>query len=200
MKKYILILFSALLMSATFVACDVETDEEPGATNVVKMAGQWTVTFEQSVDEYEYLFGYSDTDPDLSSMTVDQLEALEWEDLFENGKLSVFTYNTAANTADEMWFSDYAASADDYTFRQYKLKVDVDYEAGTFSCETTPNTSYEGCDITILGGKIMEGAATTPRGAAADSIVAYVKFSDYSYGFTYMKMAGYRYTGFDADK
>jgi hypothetical protein len=198
MKKYILILFSVLLMSSAFVACDVETDEVAESTNVVKMAGHWTVTFEQSVDEYYYLFG-GEEDPVLDSKTANELDALEWADIYGSGKVSVFTYNTAANTADEMWFSDYAASSSDASFWDYKLKVDVNYETGTFSCETTPNTSYEGCDITIVGGKILEGAATTPRGAAADSIVAYVKFSDDSNGFTFMKMAGYRYTGFDAD-
>ncbi len=200
MKKYILILISVMAVSFSFVSCEVETDEEPGGTSVEEMAGQWTVTFEQSVDEYDYIFGNTTDDPALTSKTAEELDALEWDDIYGTGKVSVFTYNTAANTDDVMWFSDYAASSSDATFWQYKLKVDVDYDAKTFSCASTANTSYEGCDVTVLGGKVLEGAATTPRGAVADSIIAYVMFSDDSYGFTYMKMSGYRYTGFDEDK
>ncbi len=201
MKNYILILLSVFVSSFVFVSCDdIETDEEPGGTSVEKMAGHWTVTFEQSLDEYSYLFGYSTENPNLTSKSVDDLNALEWDDVYGNGKVSVYTYNTAANTNDVMWFSDYPASSDDASFWDYKLKVDVDYDAKSFSCSTTANTSYEPCDITVIGGKVLEGAATTPRGAAADSIVAYVMFSDDNYGFTYMKMSGYRYTGFDEDK
>jgi hypothetical protein len=47
---------------------------------------------------------------------------------------------------------------------------------------------------------VLEKAATTPRGVAADSIVAYIKYSDDGNGFTYMKMSGYRYTGYEADR
>lgn len=197
MKKYMLLLLMA--MASGFVACDVETDEEPGGTNVEAMSGQWTVTFEQSIDEYNHIFGEAEN-PNLDTKTAEELDAISWADVYGSGKVSVFTYNTADNTGDEMWFSDYAASSGDASFWEYKVKVGVDYNAKTFTVGTTPNTSYEGCDVTVLGGKVLEYAATTPRGAAADSIVAYVKFSDDSYGFTYMKMSGHRYTGFDADK
>jgi hypothetical protein len=199
MKKYILILLSVFLVSATFVACDVETDIEPRGTNVQDVAGKWTVTFEQSIDEYNYIFGDAEN-PNLEAKTVEELEAIEWADLYGSGKVSAFTYNTAYNSSSSMWFSDYAASADDASFWQFKIKVDVDYAAKTFSAATTPNTSYEDCDVTIIGGEVMLDAATTPRGVVADSIVAFVKFSDDSNGYTYMKMSGYRYTGFDDDK
>lgn len=197
MKKYILMMLLAGLFG--LVSCEVETDEQPGGTNVEKMAGHWTVTFEQSVDEYHYIF-YGAANPDLDSKTAAELDALDWADLYQVGKVSVYTYNTADNSATEMWFSDYPAKVGDYSFWKFKLKVDLDYKNKTFSVATTENTSYSPCDITVIGGKVLEGAATTPRGAVADSIVAYVKFSDDSYGFTYMKMSGYRYTGFDEDK
>lgn len=197
MKKYILLFFA---IAVGFVACDVETDEEPGGTDVEEMTGEWTVTFEQSIDEYYYLFGYSTVDPDLDSKTAEELDTLSWSDLYGSGKVSVYTYNTASNSADSMWFADYAASSSDYTFWQYKIKVGANCNALTFDCETKANTSYDGCEVTVLGGRLFEDAATTPRGAVADSIVAYVKFSDDSNGFTYMKMSGYRYTGFDEDK
>lgn len=60
------------------------------------------------------------------------------------------------------------------------------------------NTSYE-CTVTIDGGKVLEGAATTPSGAKADSIVFYVSFSDDEDPGTKYKVSGYRYTGFSAD-
>lgn len=197
MKKYILLLLA--IVTVGMVACDVETYTDPEGTDVELMTGEWTVTFEQSLDEYYSIF-YGYTDPELTSLTSEELDSLSWADVYGAGKVSAFTYNTSSNTTDSLWFADYAADADDATFWQYKIKLPIDADEYTFSCETTENTSYDGCDITVLGGKIMEDAATTPRGYAADSIVAYVYFSDDYYGFTYMKMSGYRYTGFDEDK
>ena len=43
MKKYISFAFMALALSFGFVSCDTETNEEPGGTNVQKMAGRWDV-------------------------------------------------------------------------------------------------------------------------------------------------------------
>lgn len=197
MKKYISMMLLAL--SFGFVSCDVETDEDPGGTNVEDMSGHWTVTFEQSYDEYVYLFKKG-TNPNLDSKSAAELDALEWADVYGTGKVSVYTYNTADNVNNAMWISDYAAKAADASFWQFKVKAAVDYSAKTFSLAETANTSYDGCNVTIVGGKVLKGAAVTPRGAKADSIVAYVKFSDDKYGFTYMKMSGYRFTGFDADK
>ncbi len=196
MKKYILLLIAVIAIG--FVACEVETDEVAGGTEVELMTGEWTVTFEQSMDEYYQIFGGAE-DPELLSMTSDELDSLSWSDLYGNGEVSVFTSNTASSSVDSMWFGDYAADPDDYTFWQYKLKVAIDNDANTFSSDYADNIAYDGCTIKVLGGKIFEDAATTPRGYAADSICAYVYFSDDYYGFTYMKMSGYRYTGFDED-
>ena len=71
------------------------------------------------------------------------------------------------------------------------------------------------CNITITDGKILNGAATTPSGMPADSIVFYVEFDDdYSpvdetmtdyeytptlYGFKNYRVSGYRYTGLAND-
>ncbi len=197
MKKYILLLLA--IATIGMVACDVETYTDPEGTEVELMTGEWTVTFEQSLDEYYALF-YGEADPELTSMTAEELDSVTWADVYGTGKVSVYTYNTSSNTTDSLWFADYAADADDATFWQYKIKLPIDADEYTFSCEETANTSYDGCNITVLGGKVMEDAATTPRGSVADSIVAYVYFSDDYYGFTYMKMSGYRYTGFDEDK
>lgn len=187
-----------LALSFGFVSCDVETNEDAGGTNVEKMAGHWTVTFEQSVDEYNAIAN-GGTNPGLSSMTADQLEKLKWADAYGMGKVGVYSYNTASNAADSIWFSDYATKASDASTWSYKLKVGINYGTKTFGCAETSNTNHSGCSITIIGGKILKDAARTPRGAVADSIIAFVKFSNNSDGFTFMKMSGYRYTGFSAD-
>lgn len=189
MKKYILMLAVAL-SSTIFVGCDPETDEEAGGTAVEKMAGTWTVTFEQSVDEYNYITG-AGADPNLTQMTPEELDKQEWADIYGKGKLTVMSSNTAANVSTEMWLID-------NSFQGTKIKCDVDYAARTFKADA--QTVYDGCEMQVIGGKVLEGAATTPRGVPADSIVAYVKYSDEQNGFTYMKMSGYRYTGYTQDQ
>jgi hypothetical protein len=198
MKKNYILLFIAVI-AIVFGSCEAETDTDAGGTSTEDMAGQWYVTFEQSLDEYNSLFLGSD-DPELTTLTADELDELSWSDLYGTGSVSVYTFNTADESTDSLWFADYSADSDDAAFWQYKVKVGMDLYDGTFSCDETANTSYDGCNITVLGGKILEDAATTPRGYAADSIIAYVYFSDDYYGFTYMKMSGYRYTGFEDDK
>ena len=43
MKKYISMMAMALTLAWGFTACDVETDEEPGGTNIQDMCGYWDV-------------------------------------------------------------------------------------------------------------------------------------------------------------
>ena len=50
MKKYLILFLTVLAFS--FTSCDEDT--EPGGTAVEKMAGDWWVTYQQSVDEYNY--------------------------------------------------------------------------------------------------------------------------------------------------
>lgn len=174
MKKYLSFLMLAALFS--FTACDVETDEEPGGTSVEKMAGFWMVTVD----------------------AVDEAGAVLGEDFFGMGRIQVNTYNTAANSATEMWIDDQG------NFWNFKLKVNVDYPNRTFTTNgAKDNTSYEDCQVTIDGGKILEGAGLTPSGMPADSIVFYISFSDdtypQEYGFAKYKVSGFRYTGFEAD-
>lgn len=195
-NRYIAIM--SALLAVSFTACEVETDEEPGGTVMQEMAGKWTVTFEQSVKEYNVIIGESTEKPNLASMTSEQLAAEEWEDFFGVGKVSVVTANTADEKSDVMWFSDEGA------FWEYKVLCDVDKNTLSFSC--TEQLAYEGedgdpdCYVNCYHGKILKGAATTPRGVPADSIVAYFSFSDDSNGFTLMKMSGYRYTGYPEDR
>lgn len=102
------------------------------------------------------------------------------------GHFRMYTYNTAANVPTEMWLEDGG------NFRNYKVRVNVDYNARTF----TTNDFVEG--VRITEGKIMEGAATTPSGMPADSIVYMIQFDDDPNGLTY-KVSGFRRTGFPND-
>lgn len=184
MKKYVILLLATI--SFSFIGCDSDTD--PSGTAVEKMTGDWWVTNMGSVAEYEYLFDGVGSMPDENN-----IENWEWDYIYEDSHSLMYTYNTAANVATEMFVADH----DNYW--NYKVKATVDYAARTFACPTTPNLAYDNCDVTIIKGKILEGMATTPSGMPADSIVFYIKFSDDRYGFTYTKVAGFRRTGFPAD-
>ena len=105
MKKYLVLLFTALAVS--FTSCDNET--EPGGTAVEKMAGDWWVT--ATVMQNGNEVGDSGV-----------------------GHFQMYTYNTAANVPTEMWLEDGG------NFRNYKVRVNVDYNARTF----TTNDFVEG--------------------------------------------------------
>ena len=99
------------------------------------------------------------------------------------------TYNTADNSMNQMWLDDNGE------FWAFKMKVDVDYQARTFSC---PEKDYD-ADGTgtavVTGGKILEGAAKNLHGMPNDSIVFNIKFSDDDDNNTF-RLSGQRYTGF----
>lgn len=186
MKKYILL----IIVAFSFVLFSCEDDKtEPGGTAVEKMAGDWWVTYQSSVEEYNYLFGGEGSMP-----SVDNIENWTWDYVYSDAHSLLFTYNTAANTADSMFISD------DGAYWDFKAKVGVNYPKRIFAnSASVPNLSYDS-SVEIIGGKILEGAATSPSGMPVDSIVFYIKFSDDSYGFTYTKVSGFRRTGFPADE
>ncbi|MCG2462636.1 hypothetical protein K8352_17880 [Flavobacteriaceae bacterium F89] len=72
--KIVLTLFVAVF----FVACDEGGDPDPGATEVVEMAGDWYVQF-----------------------------LVDGEDIYGLGYQLISTYNTAANDGTEMWIDDH---------------------------------------------------------------------------------------------
>jgi hypothetical protein len=184
MKKYIFLFIAVFALSLS--ACQEEL--ESGGTEIKEMTGDWWVTNQQSLDEYFYIFGDEGSMPNEAN-----IENWDWDYIYDDSHAQVLTYNTAANLPTEMFVEDGG------TFWDYKVKAKVDYNAKTFEVPTTANLAYDGCDVTIIKGKILKGAATSPSGAPADSIVFYVKFSDDSYGFTYTKVSGFRRTGFPED-
>ncbi|MDR1224944.1 MAG: hypothetical protein LBL07_19005 [Tannerella sp.] len=160
-------------LTALFAVCSLfitgcEDETDPGGTAVKKMAGDWWVTVD--VIDGETNLG----------------------DDYGLGHILMYTYNTAANKMTEMWLEDGGH------FWDYKLKVDVQYENRTFSTSgMVDNQAYES-QVSITDGKIMEGAATTPSGMPADSIIYYVQFDDDNEGIRY-RISGFRRTGFPAD-
>ncbi len=182
MKKYIALFsfFAALAVAS----CSPYTDEEAGGVATQDLCGTWVISIEGSYDEY---LG----DIDLGSFDKAGLDAYDaWEDLYGVGKSYLRMYNTAADDADSIWFDD------DYFWGE-KFKVSCDSKKLTFQADAAPSYSGSGCEATIRYGQVLKGAATTPRGQQADSIIAYVFYNDGD-GIT-LKFSGFRYTGFAQD-
>lgn len=167
MKKYISLAFMAVALSFGFVSCSVETNEEPGGTNVEKMAGRWNV----QVD------------------AVDESGNVVYEDPYGIGKITIMTFNTAANNINEMWLDDNGK------FWSFKMKVDVNYRERTFSCAEQDYDADGSGTAVVTDGKILENAAKSLHGMPNDSIVFNIKFSDDDNGLIY-RLSGQRYTGF----
>ena len=104
MKKYISLAFMAVALSFGFTSCCVETNEEPGGTNVEKMAGRWNVVVD----------------------AVDESGNVLYEDPYGLGTFTIMTYNTADNGVNKMWLDD------NKKFWAFKMKVDVNYIARTY--------------------------------------------------------------------
>lgn len=182
MKKYILL--GAFIASLFIGSCSPYTDEEPGGVAVQDLCGTWVVTVTAVYDEYKGVV-------DLGVMDKAQLDAVtDWMDLHGAGTIALRTYNTANNDKDSLWF-------DDAYFWGEKFKIGCDYGKLTFSADSVEAISGDGCAAVIRYGQVIKGAATTPRGQKADSIIAYVFYND-GYDLTY-KFSGFRYTGYSAD-
>ncbi|MBQ7530632.1 MAG: hypothetical protein IJT12_02880 [Paludibacteraceae bacterium] len=177
----------AILALATLTLASCEKDPI-GGTATEKMAGQWYVQV-QGVD---------------AAGTV----LYEDEDLYGIGNFWLLTYNTAANTADSMWISDV-----DGAFWEFQVKVACNQSAGTFSAAAGEDI-LNGATAVITNGKILYGAAKTPSGMPADSIVFEVLFDDDPYAapneealganfkfalYDHLRVSGYRYTGLAND-
>ncbi len=161
------------LAGLLFTSCE---KDEIGGTATESMAGEWYVTAD----------------------AVDDAGNVVYEDLFGLGNFMLNTYNTASNANDKLYVDDRG------NFWEFRLRVNCDLSSLTFQSNGgVANEAYDGCDVTISGGKILPKAATNPHGTAADSIVFYVSFSDDEYpdlyGYAKYKISGYRYTGLTSD-
>ncbi|MEA4937035.1 MAG: lipid-binding protein [Paludibacter sp.] len=157
-----------------FTSCE---KDEIGGTTLKKMAGEWYVTAVAVNDDDSVI--YSD------------------DDLFGLGTFEILTYNSSSNS-DTMFVDDKGVLWD------FKVKAKVDLAKSIFlTPDTAANYNYNS-GVLITNGKIIYGAAKTPSGMPADSIVFNVWFDDddypETYGYTRYRVAGYRRTGFAADE
>lgn len=191
MKKYILL--GAFIASLFIGACSPYTDEKPGGVAIQDLCGTWVMTPVASYGEFMWK-NYGDSDyvnMDLGPMSKSQLDAVnDWLDIHGMGTTVFRTYNTSNNDIDSLWF-------DDDNFWGEKFKIGCDYGKLSFGGDTVASNSGSGCEATIRFGQVLKGAATTPRGQKADSIIVYVYYND-GYDVTY-KFSGFRYTGYSAD-
>jgi len=139
----------------------------------------------------------TETSTDSGGTPVEKIAGDWWITTQDGSPALIHIYNTAANDGTEVWFDD--------TFWSTKEKVPCDVKTLTFgSDDALQNTSLNkdeslyNITVTIKNGKILEGAAKTPSGVAADSIYCEVEYSD-DPGTIY-HFGGFRRTGFDDDE
>ena len=164
-----------LMMCAGVLFTSCEKDEI-GGTATEALAGEWMLTVD----------------------AVDDAGNVVLTDPFGLGTVLGITYNTVDNVADKMYVSDLA------NFWDYRVVVNCDCTALTFSTDgNVQNEAYD-CQVNIEDGKMLPGMATTPSGMPADSLVYYMSFSDdenpAAYGYAKYKVSGYRRTGFASDE
>lgn len=163
-----------LMVCAGVLLASCEKDEI-GGTATQALAGEWYVTVD----------------------AVDANGAVLYEDVFGIGRNVVNTYNTAANIPTEMYMDDLG------NIWEYKIKMKSDINTLTFSTDGAVSNEYYDSKVTIDGGKVLLGAATSPHGTPVDSIVYYVTFSDDDNipgAYAKLKFSGYRYTGLVVDE
>ena len=182
MKKIFTII--ALSLALVAVSCKKEAIEN---TATVDMAGQWYVQYHGVDANGAIMPGFED---------------------FNGGFSLALSFNTSANTPNELFLSD----TENSNFLGYQVKVPCDLASMTFGTATAVDNvhpdSYAkgegwGKKVTISNGKIMLQAAHTPSGMPADSIVFEIKLEGdtfaAAYGHDHYQVTGYRYTGLAAD-
>ena len=181
MRKYIYIIALALLAIPAFTSCDTETNEEPGGTAIEKMCGYWDVVYD----------------------AVDENGNVLYEDVYNAGTCTIYTYNLADNGTQYMWLDD------QNTFWAYKMIVNIDYDKRTFWCDWKDYDADGTGKAIITDGKIIENGGLNEHGKPTDSISFYIVFTDDGYIFDeedpdapyYDKLwvHGVRHSGFSPD-
>ncbi len=173
MKKIFYNFIYLLLFAFILSSCE---KDEIGGTATEEMAGEWYVT--------------------VVAVDADDNVLYEDEDLYGMGYIHLDTYNTSSNSTSEMWIDD------NENFWEFKNKVNIDLKNLTFEIDSADNEYYD-MKVHIENGRILKGAATTPSGSVADSIVFNITFDDDGYiaaGYWHAyRIAGYRYTGLTND-
>lgn len=158
----------ALMLAMSFTACDVETDEKPGGTNIEKMCGYWDVIW------------YA---VDASGNILD-----EWTEG------TIYTFNKADNSTTQMWLDDqetywaFKFLVDiDYNARTFRADS-RDYDAaGSGQAVVTNGKILEGA------GKNLHGA---PTDSIAFEISFNDDTYPEKYGFDHYLVTGTKHSGF----
>ena len=137
-------------------------------------------------------------EPDIEGTKLQAMAGEWWINLLVDGEDQgqgfnlVTTSNTAANNDTDLLF-------DDHEFWPAKVVAKVNLGSMTFNATPNlPNQYDPDIKVSIIEGKILKGAATTPGGNKTDSIYVKFEFSD-DVGTQY-EYAGYRRTGFREDE
>lgn len=184
MKKLFYILATA---SAIILASCQKTPI--GGTAVEALSGEWYVQVD-IVDENG--------------------DVVEGGEDFNGGRSLLLTYNTPDNSDNKLYINDLAG------FWDFTVKVPcnvANYTFATAEAKEYDNESYES-KVSVYGGKIVLGGATTPSGATADYIEFFCNFDDDDlksygmpgvsypmyYGGVAYRVSGWRYTGLEKDE
>lgn len=162
-------IFKLFVCSLLVVCASSCAKEEIGGTAVKDMCGEWYVVVD----------------------AVDSQGNVVYEDPFDAGTFTLYTYNTNANLPTEMYIDD------DGGFWDFRITVDVDYAAKTFSVKDAVD-DYNEILVDVANGKIVKDGAVSPAGYTADAISFLIKFEDDDYlGEVYdaLWVHGYRRTG-----
>lgn len=139
-----------MLAIPALTSCDTETKEEPGGTAIEKMCGYWDVVYD----------------------AVDANGNVLYEDVYNAGTCTIFTYNLADNGTQYMWLDDQE------TFWAYKMIVNIDYDKRTFWCDWKDYDAAGSGQAIITDGKIVENGGVNEHGKPTDSISFYIVFTD----------------------
>lgn len=168
MKKYISMMAMALMLSLGFTACDVETDEKPGGTNIEQMCGNWDVMW------------YA---VDANGEILD-----EWT------PGTIFTFNKADNSTTQMWIDDqntykkFKFLVDiDYNAKTFSA-TERDYDAAGSGKAVLTNGK-----ILLGAGKNIHGVACD---SIAFEISFDNDTYPAKYGFDHYLVTGVKYSGF----
>lgn len=161
MKRLVYIVV-ILLMGSTIYSC--QESFEVGSTSAEKLAGEWWFAILDENGDVMYDYDY------LASR--------------------MSTFNTAANSASEIWVDDFQNGW------EVKAKVQANVDNLTFGSADSVYNVYIDENMIIRDGQIWEGTATSKDGNVTDSIRFTTVFSD----GTILIYAGHRHTGFEEDE
>ncbi|PRY08994.1 lipid-binding putative hydrolase [Pontibacter ummariensis] len=163
---------SLFLLLGALSSCEKE-DPEVTYTATYPVSGEWWVTYKV------------ETSPGV------------FEDVEHVGYTPLLTYNTAANTASQIWVDDRG------NFKNYKVRSGLDMSKLSFAVNEAVNTALDedakpvDGNVTIQDGKVFIGSGLSRSKVKTDSIYFRVEFSD-DPGTTY-HVSGHRRTGFPED-